>query len=64
MILSFKGRKILIDSGEGTQTAMREFHTGFRSLDIICLTQFHGDHIFGLPGLITESSSIHPLPLS
>ena len=32
MIISFKGRKILIDAGEGTQIAMREFHTGFRSL--------------------------------
>ena len=57
MIINFKGRKILIDAGEGTQVAMREFHTGFRSLDIICLTHFHGDHIFGLPGLLSTLSN-------
>lgn len=52
MILSYNGRKILIDCGEGTQVSMRKLHTGFRSLDIILLTHFHGDHTFGLPGLL------------
>lgn len=57
MILNYRGRKILIDAGEGTQVAMREFHTGFRSLDIICISHFHGDHIFGLPGLLSTLSN-------
>lgn len=52
MMLSYNGRKILIDCGEGTQVAMRKCHTGFRNLDIILLTHFHGDHTFGLPGLL------------
>lgn len=52
MIISYSGRKILIDCGEGTQVAMRKWHTGFKSLDIILLTHFHGDHTFGLPGLL------------
>ncbi len=53
MIISYKGRKILIDCGEGTQVSMRNFKTGFKSIDIICITHFHGDHIFGLPGLLS-----------
>ena len=52
-LLTYKGRKILIDCGEGTQVAMRKFKTGFKSIDIICISHFHGDHIFGLPGLLS-----------
>ncbi len=52
LIIEYKGRKILIDCGEGTQVAMKKFNTGFKSLDIICITHFHGDHIYGLPGLL------------
>lgn len=53
MLVSYKGRKILIDCGEGTQVAMRKFNTGFKSLDIICISHVHGDHIYGLPGLLS-----------
>lgn len=51
-IITYNGRKILFDCGEGTQVAMRKWRTGFRSIDIILLTHFHGDHTFGLPGLL------------
>ena len=51
-LLHYKGRKILIDCGEGTQVSMREINSGFKSLDVICLTHLHGDHINGLPGLL------------
>lgn len=53
LLINYESRKILIDCGEGTQVAMRKFKTGFKSLDIICLTHSHGDHIFGLPGLLS-----------
>ena len=52
-ILSIEGKKILLDCGEGTQVAMREYHTGFKNIDVICITHLHGDHLFGLPGLLS-----------
>lgn len=52
VLLSYKGRKILIDCGEGTQVSMRMANTGFKTIDIICITHIHGDHIVGLPGLL------------
>lgn len=53
LLINFKGRKILVDCGEGTQVAMRKVGWGFKSLDIILITHCHGDHIIGLPGLLS-----------
>ncbi|WP_160671154.1 ribonuclease Z [Clostridium sp. C8-1-8] len=52
MLLKYNGRKILVDCGEGTQVSMRMLGWGFKTIDIICITHFHGDHILGLPGLL------------
>ena len=46
------GRSILFDCGEGTQTAARKHGVSLMKTDIIALTHYHGDHIFGLPGLM------------
>lgn len=46
------GHGLLFDCGEGTQTAARRAGVNLMRLDAICLTHYHGDHIFGLPGLL------------
>ena len=46
------GHTVLVDCGEGTQTAARAAGVSLAKADVICLTHFHGDHIFGLPGLL------------
>lgn len=46
------GRAILVDCGEGTQTAIRAAGLRFKPIDAVMFTHFHGDHICGLPGLL------------
>ena len=52
LALSCRGRTILFDCGEGTQVAMRRHRVSAARVDLIALTHYHGDHIFGLPGLL------------
>lgn len=51
--LNVLGRFFLIDCGEGTQTQMRKYKIGFSKVNHIFITHTHGDHIFGLIGLIS-----------
>ncbi len=46
------GHAILFDCGEGTQAAARRAGVNLMKVEAICLTHYHGDHIFGLPGLL------------
>ena len=50
------GHSILFDCGEGTQTAARKAGVSLMKTDVIALTHYHGDHIFGLPGLLQTMS--------
>lgn len=52
LLARYNGRKLLIDCGEGTQVTMRMLGWGYKTLDIICFTHYHGDHVTGLPGLL------------
>ena len=56
-IIEYKGRKILMDAGEGTGVSMRAVRSGFKSLDVICITHLHGDHVIGLQGILGTTSN-------
>jgi ribonuclease Z len=52
-VLNADERFFLIDCGEGTQYQLRKYKAKFSRLDHIFITHLHGDHLFGLPGLIS-----------
>ena len=47
-----EGSHLLIDCGEGTQTALRKKGWSAKPIDVICFTPYHADHISGLPGFL------------
>jgi ribonuclease Z len=53
-LLRWDGEGMLFDPGEGTQRQM--IHAGVSATQItrICLTHVHGDHCFGLPGVLSR----------
>ena len=54
--VSVYGEALLIDCGEGTQIQMQRFGLKWRSVHHIFISHLHGDHYFGLPGLINSMS--------
>lgn len=52
LLLSYNGKMILIDCGEGTQVSLKLLKWGFKYIDVICFTHYHADHAVGFPGLL------------
>jgi ribonuclease Z len=51
--LEIKNHHFLIDCGEGTQIQLRKYHIKFSKIKHIFISHLHGDHYFGLVGLIS-----------
>lgn len=58
-VLNFNERLFLIDCGEGTQMQFNKYKIRFAKIDHIFISHLHGDHFFGLIGLITSYNLNH-----
>ena len=52
-VLNVRGRLFMIDCGEGAQIQLRRAGISFLKIEHICLSHIHGDHIFGIFGLLS-----------
>jgi ribonuclease Z len=53
-LLRWDGEGVLFDPGEGTQRQMTLAGLSGADVSRICITHFHGDHTFGLPGVVAR----------
>lgn len=65
-LLRWDGEGLLFDPGEGTQRQMILAGVSASQITRICLTHVHGDHCFGLPGVLSRlalDGVTHPIHL-
>lgn len=58
-VLEMKNRMFLIDCGEGTQVQLRKNKIRFSKINHVFISHLHGDHFYGLIGLISTFSLLN-----
>ena len=53
-LLNINERFFLIDCGENTQVQLRKYQLSFQRISHVLISHLHGDHYYGLIGLITS----------
>ena len=51
--LQVHGRLFLVDAGEGVQSQMVRYHVPMGKLEAVFISHVHGDHVYGLFGLLS-----------
>ena len=59
LVLEMKNRMFLIDCGEGTQVQLRKNKVRFSKINHVFISHLHGDHFYGLIGLISTFSLLN-----
>ncbi len=55
-VIDYRDNLFMVDCGEGAQLAMRRMKLNYSRLNNIFISHLHGDHCFGLPGLLSTLS--------
>ena len=54
--IEYRGKLMLVDCGEGAQLSICRQHLNFSRLTDMFISHLHGDHLLGLPGLLSTLS--------
>ncbi|MDY6230302.1 MAG: ribonuclease Z [Prevotella sp.] len=63
-VVEIRGKLFMVDCGEGTQTQLSRMRISFSNLNHVFISHLHGDHCFGLIGMISSFGilgRVHPL---
>ncbi len=52
-VVELRGKLMMVDCGEGTQVQLRRLRISFTRIQSVFISHLHGDHCFGLMGLIS-----------